>query len=285
MVIMIENINYTRIEKAIQYLVENFKQQPTLDELAQYIGVSPFHFQRIFTEWAGISQKKFLEHLTIEALKQELQDTSNLIEAAEKVGLSAQSRVYDLFVKIEAVTPQEYKSKGAGIRFEYGFSATPFGECFIVSTSRGICEMQFSDCDRNSLINEIKHGWANAQFLQNDGMAQEIAEKIFSPYAENKSLTLWLKGTPFQIKVWKALLEIPFGSVTSYSQGATNIGDTQSTFAVRRAVANNPVGFVIPCHRVIRNTGIIGDYHWKKERKATIIGWEKAIKNKTINNI
>lgn len=274
--IMIENINYIRIEKAIRYLVENFKQQPTLDELAQYIGVSPFHFQRIFTEWAGVSPKKFLELLTIEALKREIQDTSNLIEAAEKVGLSAQSRVYDLFVKIEAVTPQEYKSKGAGLSFEYGFSTTPFGECFIASTSRGVCEIQFSDSDRSTLINGIKHEWSNAQFIQNDEMAKGIADKIFSPYVENKSLTLWLKGTPFQIKVWKALLEIPFGSVISYSQIATTIGNAQSTLAVRRAIANNPVGYVIPCHRVIRNTGIIGDYHWKKERKAIIIGWEKA---------
>lgn len=274
--IMIENINYIRIEKAIRYLVENFKQQPTLDELAQYIGVSPFHFQRIFTEWAGVSPKKFLELLTIEALKREIQDTSNLIEAAEKVGLSAQSRVYDLFVKIEAVTPHEYKSKGAGLSFEYGFSTTPFGECFIVSTSRGVCEIQFSDNDRSTLINGIKHEWSNAKFTQNDEMAKGIADKIFSPYVENKSLTLWLKGTPFQIKVWKALLEIPFGNVISYSQIATTIGNTQSTLAVRRAIANNPVAYVIPCHRVIRNTGIIGDYHWKKERKAIIIGWEKS---------
>ena len=276
---MSEDINYNRIEKAIQYLIANFKKQPSLEELAQHIGLSNFHFQRIFKEWAGVSPKKFLEYLTLEALKQELSGSFNLIEAAEQVGLSSQSRVYDLFVKIEAMTPQEYRDRGKGLTFEYGFSPTPFGECFISFTPRGINEFQFIDNNREELISSMKQEWHNANFNTNNAKAKETINQIFYSQTNNKPLTLWLKGTSFQLKVWQALLNIPSGNITTYSKLAEQIGNPKATRAVASAVANNPVGYIIPCPRVIRSEGIIGQYHWKSERKASIIGWEKCKKH------
>ncbi|MDP4186362.1 MAG: methylated-DNA--[protein]-cysteine S-methyltransferase [Bacteroidota bacterium] len=268
--------DYQRIEKAIKYLISNFKKQPSLDEIAEYMGLSPFHFQRMFSQWAGVSPKKFLEHLTLEALKDELSIAGNISVAAERVGLSAQSRAYDLFVNIEAVTPHEYKTKGEGLTIEYGFADSPFGMCFIAATERGICMLQFSDENRDELIAELQQEWNNARIKENDDLAKTIVEKIFSAKKEVKPLNLLLRGTPFQLKVWRALLNVPFGRVVSYGDLAELTGDVNATRAVASAVARNPVGYIIPCHRVIRSEGVVGQYHWKPERKAAIIGWEKS---------
>ncbi|MBC7863966.1 MAG: methylated-DNA--[protein]-cysteine S-methyltransferase [Bacteroidia bacterium] len=273
---MHNSINYTRIEKAIRYLTENFKKQPSLEEVAEHIHVSPFHFQRMFSDWAGISPKKFLQYLTIEELKKELQQTNSLISAADKVGLSAQSRVYDLFVNIESVTPNEFKTKGKGIEIEYGFHDSPFGECFIANTERGICSMSFSHQEREKTISELESHWENASIKKNQTSTEQFSKQIFSPENSDHKFNLLVKGTNFQLKVWKALLKIPFGGVSTYAHIAGRIGNNKAMRAVGSAVGANPVAFLIPCHRVIRSEGLIGNYHWGSARKSAIIGWEMA---------
>ncbi len=256
------------------YLLQNYKQQPSLEEVAQYVGVSKFHFQRIFSEWAGVTPKQFVEHLTVEALKEELIKSRNLLVASEQVGLSTQSRAYDLMVKIEAMTPGEYKKQGKDVAISYGLVVTPFGEAFVALTERGICSFEFVDDDFEEVLQSVKDKWAEATFVRNDGAAKEVTERMFS--SEKGEVKLHLRGTPFQIKVWRALLSIPSGSVTSYSQLAELVEMSSATRAVASAVAKNPVGVIIPCHRVIRREGVVGEYHWRSERKASIIGWEMA---------
>ncbi len=273
--IQTEEINYKRVEEAIKYLTENFKEQPSLYDVADHTNVSPFHFQKIFSEWAGISPKKFLQYLTVEELKKEIQKTNNLSEAAEHVGLSTQSRVYDHFVNIEAVTPQEFKSKGEGINIEYGIHATPFGDCLIAATERGVCALHFMEGNEDELVNGIKEDWANASIKKNNSSTKALAENIFEKNAKG-NINLLVKGTKFQIKVWEALLKIPFGSVASYQTIANLVDSPLGTRAVGSAIGANPVAWLIPCHRVIRQEAIIGQYRWGTTRKKALIGWEKA---------
>ncbi len=270
-----EDVNYKRIEEAIKFLTENYKQQPSLYDVADEVNVSPFHFQKMFTEWAGISPKKFLQYLTVEELKKELHKTSNLVEAAKRVGLSAQSRVYDLFVNIEAVTPNEYKTQGAGIHIVYGVHATPFGNCLLAVTDRGICSMSFVEDNVNQLLAELQSHWKNARIEKNEPKTKPFAENIFNAPAKT-AINLLVRGTAFQVKVWEALLKIPFGAVTSYQTIANTIGNPNSMRAVGSAVGANPVAYLIPCHRVIRREAIIGQYRWGSLRKTALIGWEKA---------
>jgi AraC family transcriptional regulator of adaptative response/methylated-DNA-[protein]-cysteine methyltransferase len=272
---------YEVVEQTIKFLTANFKKQPSLEKIAEQMHLSPFHLQRTFTEWAGISPKKFLQYLTVEALKGDLHQADNLIHAAENVGLSSQSRVYDLFVTIEAVTPGEYKTKGQGMVIEYGIHPSPFGKCFMAVTSRGICALSFINGSPDRAISELHHLWEAAVFQENQLTTGRLMEQIFNPLTWGKSFRLLVKGTGFQVKVWEALLKIPVGSVTSYQNIANATGQPKATRAVGTAIANNPVAYLIPCHRVIRSEGIIGNYHWDPVRKAAIIGWEKAI---TMNN-
>ena len=274
---MEQHTNYKRIEKAIKYLIANFKQQPSLEELASHTGMSLFHFQRIFTEWAGVSPKKFLGYLTVESLKRELLESGSLLEAAGNAGLSSPSRIYDLFVNIEAMTPGQYKTGGKGLEIEYGFVPTPFGNCFIAATGRGVCSIQFEDGGRDEILAAFSDEWGNAALRENTLMADSIAKKIFYPDGSSRSFNLLLKGTPFQIKVWEALLKIPEGTIDSYNTLARITGNAAATRAVASAVARNPIGYLIPCHRVIRNEGVIGQYHWSPARKAAIIAWEKSL--------
>ena len=270
-----EDVNYKRIEEAIRFLTENYKRQPSLYDVADEVNVSPFHFQKMFTAWAGISPKKFLQYLTVEELKKELHKTSNLVEAAERVGLSAQSRVYDLFVNIEAVTPNEYKTQGAGIDIAYGVHATPFGNCLLAVTDRGICSMSFVEDNLNQLLAELQSHWKNARIEKNELKTKPFAENIFNAPAKT-AINLLVRGTAFQVKVWEALLKIPFGAVTSYQTIANIIGNPNGMRAVGSAVGANPVAYLIPCHRVIRREAIIGQYRWGSLRKIALIGWEKA---------
>ncbi|HEY5691810.1 MAG TPA: methylated-DNA--[protein]-cysteine S-methyltransferase [Cyclobacteriaceae bacterium] len=273
-----QNINYYRIEKAIKFLEENFQRQPELDEVAEKVHLSPFHFQRMFTEWAGISPKRFLQFLTIDFLKEKLNEPRNLLEAAESAGLSSQSRVYDLFTTLEAVTPQEYKTKGSGIHIEYGIHETPFGECLIGKTDRGICWMSFLTQENvKNEIESMKSHWNNSVFHQNQKVTQELISQIFNRSHENKKkLHLFVKGTNFQIKVWDALLRIPTGGVTTYQSVAENINSPRAMQAVGSAVGSNHIAYLIPCHRVIRKDGVLGKYRWGSARKKSIIGWEMA---------
>ena len=273
-------INYQRIEQAIQYLETNFQHQPDLDEVAEKVHLSPFHFQRIFTEWAGISPKRFLQFLTVDFLKTKLQESKNLVEAAELAGLSSQSRVYDLFTTLEAVTPQEYKQHGSGIRIDYGIHETPFGFCLLGATERGICWLSFitTDEDPKYELEKMKEYWHNSIFSQNNGLTNELMVRIFG-HQDTKTpnkLHLFVKGTNFQINVWQALLKIPMGNVTTYQEIARSIQNPKALQAVGSAVGSNHVAYLIPCHRVIRKDGVLGQYRWSAARKKSIIGWEIA---------
>jgi len=272
------NVNYQRIEQAIQYLEKNFRHQPELHEVSEKVHLSPFHFQRIFTEWAGISPKRFLQFLTIGFLKEKLDETKNLIDAAEAVGLSSQSRVYDLFTTLEAVTPQEYKLNGAGIRIEYGFHNTPFGEVLIGVTDRGVCWLSFitTDEDPKFELEKMKENWHQSIFHQDQELTSRFVGPVFGERKLDKKLHVFVKGTNFQVKVWEALLRVPLGGVTSYQNVATKIQNPKAMQAVGSAIGSNHIAYLIPCHRVIRKDGILGEYRWSSTRKKSIIGWEMA---------
>lgn len=287
MMVIEQNINYLRIEQAIQYLEKNFQRQPELDEVAEKVHLSPFHFQRIFTDWAGISPKRFLQYLTVDFLKEKLKQSKNLVEAAEHAGLSSQSRVYDLFTTLEAVTPQEYKQKGSGIRIEYGVHETPFGLCLIGVTERGICWLSFvtTDEDPKLELEMMKEHWNNSIFHQDQNLTKDFIQQIFSHEGMNlpagkaeaqSKLHVFVKGTNFQIKVWEALLKIPMGGVTTYQGVAERIQNPKAMQAVGSAVGSNHIAYLIPCHRVIRKDGILGEYRWNSTRKKSMIGWEMA---------
>ncbi|HCW05810.1 MAG TPA: 6-O-methylguanine DNA methyltransferase [Cytophagales bacterium] len=270
--------NYQRIEAAIRYLEENFQKQPDLDEVAEKVHLSPFHFQRIFTEWAGISPKRFLQFLTVDFLKDKLAQTKNLIDAADAAGLSSQSRIYDLFTTLEAVTPQEYKLHGEGIRIHYGFHETPFGLALIGVTERGICWLSFLQADEEPRLEleKMKTQWHDSVFSESKELTQNLIDSIFNRTSIKKPLHVFVKGTNFQIKVWEALLRIPMGNVTTYQNIASSIKSPRAMQAVGSAVGSNHVAYLIPCHRVIRKDGVLGEYRWSSSRKKSIIGWEMA---------
>jgi AraC family transcriptional regulator of adaptative response/methylated-DNA-[protein]-cysteine methyltransferase len=284
------DLNYNRIAQAIEYLEKNFQRQPELDEVAEQVHVSPFHFQRMFTEWAGISPKRFLQYLTVDFLKAKLKETTTLADAADAAGLSSQSRVYDLFTTLEAVTPQEYKQRG-GITIQYGFVETRFGEALLGVSERGVCWLSFIQTDGDAFknLNEMKSYWNNSIFRENKELIEEYVVKIFTSPRQPKAdtllpwergrgegLHLFVKGTNFQIKVWEALLRLPEGNVTTYQTIATKIGNPKALQAVGSAVGANHIAYLIPCHRVIRKDGILGEYRWESVRKKSIIGWEMA---------
>lgn len=271
-------LNYKRIEQAILYLEKNFQRQPELDEVAEQVHISPFHFQRIFTEWVGISPKRFLQFLTIGFLKEKLKESKNLVEAAESAGLSSQSRVYDLFTTLEAVTPQEYKLKGEGIKIDYGFHETPFGLCLLGVTERGICWLSFfnDDEDNRHALETMKVHWYNSVFHHDQELTKHFINQIFNRGDVNTKLHLYVKGTNFQVKVWDALLRIPSGNVITYQTVAESVQNPKALQAVGSAVGSNHIAYLIPCHRVIRKDGVLGEYRWNPTRKKSMIGWEMA---------
>jgi AraC family transcriptional regulator of adaptative response/methylated-DNA-[protein]-cysteine methyltransferase len=271
--------DYGRIEAAIHYLEENFQAQPSLAEIASHVGLSEYHFQRLFSRWAGTSPKRFLQFLTIQHAKKLLADSQSILDAAYEAGLSSPSRLHDLFVTHEAITPGEFKQKGAGLTIQYGFHDSPFGECLIALTERGICGLQFvADDDREAALAELKASWPQANFVADDEATRPYVDPIFnlSEVEERPSLPLYLKGTNFQVQVWQALLKIPAGTAVSYGTVAQMIGNPKASRAVGSAVSHNPVGYLIPCHRVIRQAGNLGDYRWGSSRKKAILGWEAA---------
>lgn len=272
-----EQLNYERIASAIAYLQENFKVQPDLDQIAEKINLSPFHFQRLFTEWAGVSPKKFLQYLSLAYAKDILRDQQlTLFDAAYETGLSGTGRLHDLFVNIEGMTPGEFKNGGENLSINYDFASTPFGKLLIASTSKGICYMAFAD-DENKVFEELKQQFPLAKFnLQKDSL-QESALHIFNQnWNEPNEIKLHLKGTPFQLKVWETLLKVPKGNFTTYGKIAQTIGNSNASRAVGSAIGDNPIAFLIPCHRVIQSSGNFGQYHWGQVRKSAILGWEAA---------
>jgi len=275
-----EETNYSRIAQAISYLHGNFKTQPGLEEVAEKINLSPFHFQRLFTEWAGVSPKKFLQYLTVEHAKKMLKENqATLFETAFETGLSGTSRLHDLFVNIEGMTPGEYKNGGENLNINYSFAETPFGNILVASTAKGICHIAFADVAEEAL-EILKTKFPNAIYRQFADAAQQHALYIFTQDWDRISeIKLHLKGTDFQLKVWETLLKIPAGQLTTYGTVAKEIGMPSASRAVGSAIGANPVAFIIPCHRIIQSTGSLGQYHWGSTRKTAIIGWEAAMTN------
>ena len=275
-----ENINYHRIEEAINYIKLNFKQQPDLDEVAEKVNLSPFHFQRMFTDWAGISPKKFLQFLTLDHARGILKNRqATLFDAAFETGLSGTGRLHDLFINIEGMTPAEYKNGGKSLQINYSFAESPFGNIIVASTPKGICYLAFAD-DREDAVKLLQAQFPNARYMQMVDTAQQEALFIFRhDWSQLSQIKLHLKGTHFQLKVWEALLNIPQGGLTTYSSIAKAIDHPSANRAVGSAVGDNPVAFLIPCHRVIKSTGESGQYHWGAARKSAMIGWEAAMVN------
>ncbi|GAA4276442.1 bifunctional helix-turn-helix domain-containing protein/methylated-DNA--[protein]-cysteine S-methyltransferase [Aquimarina mytili] len=271
------NLNYNRIAEAIVYIKENFKNQPNLDEVAEKVHLSPFHFQRLFTEWVGVSPKKFLQYTSVEYAKQTLKNQhTTLFDAAYETGLSGTGRLHDLFVKIEGMTPGEYKREGKNLTINYSFAESPFGKVLVASTSKGICNMTFVDHEEYAL-KELKMIFPEANFCQMVDRIQQNALFIFTQdWKKLDQIKLHLKGTDFQLNVWKALLKIPKGGLTTYGTIAKYIDKPKASRAVGTAIGSNPVAFLIPCHRVIQSTGDLGQYHWGSARKTVMIGWEAA---------
>ena len=272
--------NYNRIAESIEYLTQNFRRQPSLDEVAEKIHVSPYHFQRLFSEWAGVSPKKFLQFLTIDHAKTILKEKgTTLFDAAFETGLSGTGRLHDLFINIEGMTPGEYKNGGEHLCINYSFAESPFGNILVASTTKGICYMAFADDEQQALI-DLQHRFPNASYKQITDLMQQNALYIFShDWSQPDQVKLHLKGTPFQLKVWEALLKIPMGVLTTYKTIAQGIDNPNALRAVGSAIGQNPVAFIIPCHRVIQSAGTFGNYHWGSHRKTAMIGWEAARTN------
>jgi len=271
------SINYQRIEEAINYIRSNFKEQPDLEKVAEKIHLSPFHFQRLFTEWAGVSPKKFLQFISVEHAKNMLKEKkATLSDAAFETGLSGTGRLHDLFTKIEGMTPGEFKNGGENLSINYSFAESPFGNILVASTSKGICNMSFAD-DEQKAYDELFRQFPNAKYRQMVDLIQQNALYIFTrDWSKLDEIKIHIKGTDFQIKVWEALLKIPMGELSTYASIATSINNPNASRAVGSAIGDNPVAFIIPCHRVIQSTGIIGQYHWGSTRKTALIGWEAA---------
>jgi len=270
--------DYERVANVIRFLDQHHTDQPDLNQLAATAGLSPFHFHRLFSNWAGVTPKDFLQCLTVEHVKELLRDGHNVFDAALDAGLSGPGRLHDLCVTLEAASPGEMKNGGAGMQIDYGFIDTPFGEALIAETKRGICHLTFIDVlGRDGARDLLKSEWPNARLNRNDERMTELCAKIFSQLSDGSTrpnLRAFVRGTPFQIRVWRALLQVPIGSLTTYGRLAELIGQAKAARAVGSAVGANPISFIIPCHRVIRETGALGNYGGGRIRKRVMVGWE-----------
>jgi AraC family transcriptional regulator of adaptative response/methylated-DNA-[protein]-cysteine methyltransferase len=270
--------NFDRIAKAIAYISAHFKEQPDLEKIAANVHLSPFHFQRLFTEWAGVSPKKFTQYLSIGYAKSILRENP-LTDVAFETGLSGTGRLHDLFISIEGMTPGEYRNGGESLLIRYSYYDCQFGKVLIASTDKGICFMAFED-DEDNALQELHMLFPNAGFIHQTDKLHQISLSFIHHYNQKEEkIPLHLKGTPFQLKVWEALLKIPMGDLTTYGHLARKIDHAGASRAVGSAVGENPVAFLIPCHRVIQQSGIIGQYRWGSYRKTAMIGWEAARTN------
>lgn len=278
-----EQTDYKRIAAAIEFIQVRFKDQPSLEEMAQHIHLSPFHFQRLFTRWAGTSPKKFLQYISLEHSKKILTNTTATItEAAYDTGLSGSSRLHDLFIQIEGMTPGEYKQGGKNLTIHYHFSKSPFGDLLIASTPKGICWLAFYE-DARQALNSLKQKFPLAIFTQKqDGLQQNALLVFEQDWTHLSQIKLHLKGTEFQLKVWESLLKIPSGGLATYGQMASQVGNPSASRAVGTAIGSNPVAYLIPCHRVIQSSGNLGGYMWGTHRKKAMIGWEQAQRHESI---
>jgi AraC family transcriptional regulator of adaptative response/methylated-DNA-[protein]-cysteine methyltransferase len=271
--------DYARIERAILYLDAHGQEQPRLAEVAAHVGLSPYHFQRLFTRWAGISPKRFLQFQTLEHAKQLLAERRNMLDATYDAGLSSGGRLHDLFVTLTAMTPGEFKQGGAGLTIQYGLHPSPFGDYLLAVCERGICALRFlTGASSAEVLRELRAEWPRATLVEEPGATRPFAERIFPSRTprEIQPLSLFVKGTNFQLKVWEALLRIPSGAVATYEDIARSLQMPRAARAVGSAVGDNPIALLIPCHRVIRKTGAFGDYRWGLTRKRAMLTWESA---------
>ncbi|MEA1851234.1 methylated-DNA--[protein]-cysteine S-methyltransferase [Chryseobacterium sp. MHB01] len=270
-------LDYKRIAKAIEYIRSNFKLQPSLEEVAEKIHLSPAHFQKMFSDWAGTSPKKFLQFISLEHAKSLLkEEKASLFDTAFETGFSSTSRLHDLFVKIEGMSPAEYKNGGKNLNINYSFSDSPFGKLIAASTEKGICYMAFEN-DIQKALGDLQSKFPNASFIERQDELQANALSIFNKdWTKLNTVKLHLKGTDFQLKVWESLLTIPMGKLSTYGSLAGKIGHPNASRAVGTAIGSNPVAFLIPCHRVIQSSGNIGGYMWGTDRKQLMIGWESS---------
>ncbi|WP_368203445.1 bifunctional transcriptional activator/DNA repair enzyme AdaA [Aeromonas sp. R5-1] len=270
--------DYARIADAIRFIASQVARQPTLDEIAAHVHLSPFHFQRLFSRWAGVTPKRYLQVLTLERAKALLQESRPLLEVADTLGLSSGSRLYDHFVQLEAVTPGEYKQRGAGLVIDHGVHDTPFGQAFVALTPRGVCNFSFLDDQApQTPLSALAQRWPAAELREAPSRTQGVIHTMFDgSKTPDRPLSLHVSGTNFQISVWRALLQIPPAKVVSYAQVANAVGNPKAARAVGLAVGANPVALMIPCHRVIQQNGRLGGYHWGETRKQAIHAWEAA---------
>ena len=272
-----EQLNYDRIAVAINFIRTHFREQPTLEQIAEQVHLSPFHFQRLFSEWAGTTPKKFLQYISVQYAKSLLKENqATLFDAAFETGLSGTSRLHDLFINIEGMTPAEYREGGKNLQINYSWAESPFGNLIVASTVKGICFMAFYE-EESMALAALKAHFPNAVFHQKLDLIQQNALFLFqNDWSGLQQVKLHLKGTDFQLKVWETLLKIPMGRVSTYGTIARQIARPQASRAVGTAIGSNPVAFLIPCHRVIQSTGAIGGYMWGPTRKTAILGWEAA---------
>jgi len=271
--------DFQRVEKAIKFIEANFSAQPTLDQIAESVHLSKYHFDRLFKRWAGISPIQFLQFMTLDYTKQRLVESKTLLETSLEAGLSGPSRLHDLFVTFEAMTPGDFKKQGAGLKISYGFCESPFGECLLATTKRGICYLGFvEEGEKSKIFDQLLQTWPGSEFSKNPTGAISIVKNIFRMDRQKSShpFNIQIKGTNFQINVWKALLNIPKGCLVSYQDIASYIGHPKSFRAVANAIAINPTAYLIPCHRVIAKSGKIHQYRWGSARKKALLGWEAA---------
>jgi AraC family transcriptional regulator of adaptative response/methylated-DNA-[protein]-cysteine methyltransferase len=270
--------DYRRIEKAIRFIEDNVTSQPNLEDIARSVHLSKYHFDRMFKRWAGVSPMQFLQFLTLDYTKRMLAESESILGASLDVGLSGPGRLHDLFVTFEAMTPGDFKRQGAGLEISYGFGDTPFGDCLLAFTERGICHLSFFVGDRHTALEELFDLWPGALYAEAADVANRTIQRIFDidRSGNTRPFHLLLKGTNFQVNVWKALLAIPEGRIVSYQDIAAYVGRPRAVRAVAHAVAVNPVAYLIPCHRVIRKSGKIHHYRWNDTRKKALIGWEAA---------
>ncbi len=271
--------DYRRIEQAIRFLEENYRRQPSLAEVAEHVGLSEYHFQRLFSRWAGISPKRFVQVLTIDYARRRLIESESVLDTALEAGLSGPGRLHDLFVTHDAVTPGEFKRKGAGLTIRYGIHPSPFGACLIGVTERGVAALNFIDDSPERALGEMERDWPAAEIVSDSSATAPLIERIFSPDRDQEDsppLPVYLSGTNFQVKVWRALLSIPTGALVSYGTIAQVVGEPTATRAVGTAIGRNSISYLIPCHRVIRSTGAANNYRWGVARKKAIQAWEAA---------
>ncbi|TPE45848.1 bifunctional transcriptional activator/DNA repair enzyme AdaA [Pontibacter mangrovi] len=272
------NTHYDTVARALAYIRQHAQQQPGLEEVAAHVHLSPHHLQRVFTEWAGVSPKKFLQYLTLHHAKTVLAQSASVLDATLHTGLSGGGRLHDLFVNMEGMTPGQYKSKGSQVIIAYSFNTCHFGSYLVASTDKGICFLHFYQ-NQEAVLQDLARTWPQAQLVAQENEMHRQVYRFFTQQLtpEAERISLHLSGTPFQLKVWEALLRIPEGHLRSYASLARQINQEKASRAVGTAIGSNPIAFLIPCHRVIKSMGGIGEYRWGSERKMAMIGWEAAV--------